>query len=478
MKINFLFITGLCVSLSLSAFGQTTSNVLRKSLSALGNWETVDNFEYATKRLNIDQWQGYDFSRPLPEKDLFLLSFDVKGNRFLHHTQNHYPGGYLFDTYRLGRESTYYVYDGTGSRTGKDLLNLGSSSFNNRKNALLNNFPYFILKQLLSETQDGPVRTEEKDLVISRKTSSGTEEYRINKNTFLLKTITKIQAQDTITQRFEDYLPADGLQIAGKSSLERNGKLVYSDAVTSFRFNKGIDNQIFNFPTGYNLTTEKAPKLSAKALAKDIYLIENVDGDRNVMFVNMGTYIVLTEAPLSSATSRSILEVIHTTLPRIPVKYVHLSHFHNDHIAGIAEMIKEGATIICTENMKLPVMTMLSNTDQNLYKTGKIDFLLFNHKKELQNGQRKLEFFEIPNSHAKGMSFLYLPQEKIIYQGDLLSLPADSYLTPAITVTKEFADFIHRKKINVTQIIGHHGLSIIPKNTFDKVISMKKTDSL
>jgi len=430
MKTKISLIIGLCLSFSIATSAQSTSLFLQKSMKALGNWETIDNFEYTTIRMNLDKWQGYDFSNPMPEKDSFFLSFDRKENRFLHHTQNHYPGGYLFDTYRLGRDSTYYVYDGIGSRTGRDLINLGSSSFNNRKNALLNAFPYFILKQLLSDSKDESLLAEEKDFIISRKTSAGTEEYLFDKNTFLLKKI-------------------------------------------SFRYNKGIDKKVFDFPAGYKSVTEQSPKLSAKNLAKDIYLIENVDGDRNVLFVNMGTYIVLTEAPVSSSTAQSILEIIHTTLPGIPVKYVHLSHFHNDHIAGIAELVREGASIICTESMRQPVTAMLSNTDNSLYKNGKVDFMVFNGKKRLQNGRKTLEFFEIPNSHAKGMSFLYIPDEKLIYQGDLLSLPADSYLTPAIAVTKEFSAFLSQKKIIFTQIIGHHGLAVISENTFDKVIHMK-----
>lgn len=478
MERKFLFIIGLCLSFTIHISAQTSINVLQKSIVALGNWETVNDLEYATNRINIDQWQGYDFDHAVPEKDSFHLFFDLKNNRFLHHTQNHYPGGYVFDTYRLGRDSTYYVYDGIGSRTGKDLLNLGSASFDSRKNGLLNNFPYFILKQLLQDVKDEPVLTEGKDLIVLKKTATGTEEYRFDKTTFLLNKITRIQGKDTIVQRFENYIPTDGLMAAGKSSLERNGNIVYTDSLTFFKYNQNLSSSIFDFPPAYKSTTENTPKLSAKTIAKDVYLIENVDGDRNIMFVNMGNYIVLTEAPISSATTKSILEVIHTTLPNIPIKYVHLSHFHNDHIAGIAEVVKEGATIICAENMKQPVISMLLNTDTTLYKNEKVTFEVFNNKKVLENGGKKLEFIEIPNSHAKGMSFLYVPQEKIIYQGDLLSLPSDSYITPAIKVTREFGDFVRQKKIAFTKIIGHHGLSIISKETFEEIINMKEKDPL
>ncbi|WP_347217322.1 MBL fold metallo-hydrolase [Chryseobacterium sp.] len=477
MKIKNVYIIGLILSSSIPVFGQTTTQLLQKGMAALGNWENVTHFEYETKRINIDQWQGYDFAHPLPENDRFHLFFDIKNNRFLHHTQNHYPGGYLFDTYRLGRDSRYYVYDGIGSRTGKDLLDLGSKPFNGRKSALLNSFPYFILKQLLQETQGTSVLTEGNDWVILKKTEAGNEEYRLDKKTFLLKKITKGQGKDTIVQRYEDYTQTHGLMTARKSSLERNGNLVYADSLALFKYNEAMPDQAFNFPPGYQATTEKTPELSAKIIAKDVYLIENIDADRNIMFINMGDYIVLTEAPLAPAVTRSILDVIHTALPGIPVKYVHLSHFHNDHIAGIAEAVKEGAAIICTEDMKQPVMQMLQNTDP-IYNTHKVDFLTFKQKKTLESSQKKLEFYEIPNSHAKGMSFLYLPEEKLIYQGDLLSLPADAYLTPSIAVTQEFSKFLSQKKITFNQIIGHHGLSVIPKKTFEEVNTMKNIGPL
>ncbi|WP_230041123.1 MBL fold metallo-hydrolase [Chryseobacterium sp. Bi04] len=478
MKIKSLAVIGLYLFFTGCISAQTTAKVLQEGLAVLGDWEKVTTFEYSTNRTNIDQWQGYDFGHLLPEKDLVHLFYDIKGKRFLHHTLNHYPGGYIFDTYRLGRDSTYYVYDGIGSRTGKDLLNLGSASFDKRWNALLGNFPYFILQQLLRHIKDEPAASDGKNWIVVNKTSGGTEEYRFDKTTFLLNSITRKEAGNTLVQRFGNFVPADGLMIAGKSSLERNGSLVYADSLTLFKSNKDLAVSVFDFPPGYKPVTGNTAELSVKTVAKDVYLIENVDGDRNIMFVNMGDYIVLTEAPVSVAVTRSVLEIIHHTLPDIPVRYVHLSHFHNDHIAGIAELVKEGASVICAESIKKPVMDMLSETDNALYRSGKIVFSAFTHKKSLANGGKKLEFLEIPNSHAKGMSFLYLPQEKMIYQGDLLSLPADSYLSPAIAVTRELDNFILQKKLKVTTIIGHHGLAVISKKTFDEVIHMKSKKPL
>lgn len=464
-----------CIFLSCtSVLSQTASELLNKSLHALGNWTSVRNFEYTAVRRNIDKWQSYDFSRPRPEKDLFKLYFDLKQQQFLHHTENHYPGGYLFDTYRLGRDSTYFVYDGLGSRTGRDLLDLGSSSFEGRKNTLLKGFPYFLLKDALSKGNAQVSLGQDGTPGIFIKTEKGSEEYQLDKATGLLRAYIKKDGPNTILQTFDDYRPVEGLMLSQHNELQVNGNIVYKEELTSFKYNKNIEPAVFAFPKGYTRTLEESPKLSAKEIAKDVYLIEKVDADRNILFVNMGTYIVLSEAPLAPGLTRAILDVVHSTLPGIPVKYVHLSHFHNDHIAGLAELAKEGVSIICAEDMQKPVKDMLAAyPDKSLELEKKAKLVLFKNKKVLEDASHQLIFLEIPNSHAKGLSLIYLPKEQLIYQGDLLSLPSDGYLTPAIPVTREFGKYLAQNKISFNRIIGHHGLPIITKTTFDQILNMK-----
>ena len=53
----------------------------------------------------------------------------------------------MFDTYRLGLDSIYWVYDGARTRTGSALLNLGKAPYRSKSNSLLrSSLPYYILK--------------------------------------------------------------------------------------------------------------------------------------------------------------------------------------------------------------------------------------------------------------------------------------------------------------------------------------------
>jgi hypothetical protein len=80
---------------------------------------------------------------------------------------------------------------------------------------------------------------------------------------------------------------------------------------------------------------------------------------------------------------------------------------------------------------------------------------------------------EIKTTHAEGMSFVYLPKEKIIYEGDLYSLPDDGTIATAIEATRSFHAYLKKKRINPERIIGHHGRADISMEIINKAVSMK-----
>jgi hypothetical protein len=146
MKINVLSALFFLLAIT-STNAQTAQEVLQRSLDRQGDWAPVSNLSLRTTRLNADQWQGYDYGHLVLQKDIFEIKFDLSAGNFENHTINHYPGGYVFDTYRLGLDSIYWVYDGARSRTGNALLDLGKDLYRSKSKILLSSFlPYYILK--------------------------------------------------------------------------------------------------------------------------------------------------------------------------------------------------------------------------------------------------------------------------------------------------------------------------------------------
>jgi glyoxylase-like metal-dependent hydrolase (beta-lactamase superfamily II) len=192
----------------------------------------------------------------------------------------------------------------------------------------------------------------------------------------------------------------------------------------------------------------------------------------------MDDYVFVTEAPISSDLTKSIVDIIRKTIPNKPIKYVHLSHFHSDHVSGIRTYVVEGATILTTPLTVAPIKTLIDdkgvlfkdeltkNYKPALYET-------FTKTKVLKDANHEIQIHELKNGHAEGMSFVYLPKEQIIYQGDLLSIPEDGVITPAIEITRDFHKFIKSKKLPVKRIIGHHGLSNITTEILNTAISKK-----
>ena len=123
--------------------------------------------------------------------------------------------------------------------------------------------------------------------------------------------------------------------------------------------------------------------------------------------------------------------------------------------------MEEGVTIICTPVMEKPLRKVLEGMSPK--------FLFFNGKKSIADQGHRLDFFEVANSHVQGLSFLYLPNESIIYEGDLLSVPEDGTITPAIPVYIEFYRFLKQHRLSYKRIIGHHGLSDISPILFKKI---------
>ncbi|WDD97613.1 hypothetical protein [Thalassomonas actiniarum] len=63
----------------------------------------------------------------------------------------------------------------------------------------------------------------------------------------------------------------------------------------------------------------------------------------------------------------------------------------------------------------------------------------------------------ITHAHSDGQSFVYFPDNEIIYQGDFLEISFDNSLpTHMADVEKEFIEFLHQEKLPYQRIIGHH----------------------
>jgi hypothetical protein len=83
-------------------------------------------------------------------------------------------------------------------------------------------------------------------------------------------------------------------------------------------------------------------------------------------------------------------------------------------------------------------------------------------KRVFTDGKQRVEIIDIgPSPHANEMLIAYLPQEKLVFQGDLVNLPANGkYAATTVNdTTIHFFDSVRRLGLDVERITAVHGPS-------------------
>lgn len=183
----------------------------------------------------------------------------------------------------------------------------------------------------------------------------------------------------------------------------------------------------------------------------------------NVLFVDFADHIMVIESPGGDAASRFAIDQIKRTIPNKPIRYIVPTHHHDDHAGGLRTYIAEGATVIAIpgekgffEQAAKSVFTI--DPDALAFKPSPIKIeTVEGGRRVFTDGKTTVEIIDIgPNSHTEAMHVAYLPNEKIIFQGDLMNTPGSGDYTANATAV-DFAKWLMNSKLAVDRIIGVHG---------------------
>jgi hypothetical protein len=89
-------------------------------------------------------------------------------------------------------------------------------------------------------------------------------------------------------------------------------------------------------------------------------------------------------------------------------------------------------------------------------------------KRVFTDGKQTLEVIDIgPSPHADEMLVVYLPKEKLVFQGDLVNLPnSGKYLPTTVNdTTVHFFDWVTKSGLDVQRVAAVHG----PTTTLDEL---------
>jgi len=261
---------------------------------------------------------------------------------------------------------------------------------------------------------------------------------------------------DTTTQYvFSGERSVGGLLFADQVSVFRGERLYMQAHVSEVEINPTFNTNEFDAPHWRPLTTA----ISVNPLGHGAYEIAGIeDGAFRVVFFDLGDGVAVFDAPESRTRSAWVASEIQRTLGPKPIRYLILSHFHDDHIAGIGYYVDQGAQIVTVRSNASLVARYARVNSQlhpDLASAGRQPAFLFvdGDHVDLASGDHALRVYRLADCpHAKDMLLAYQPAEHLIVQADLfVELAAYSPTSAAFAAWMRRAD-----APAIDSIIGTH----------------------
>ncbi len=261
---------------------------------------------------------------------------------------------------------------------------------------------------------------------------------------------------------YSDYKDFGGIKFPSHIVQKQGGWITQDLNVTDAKGNAEL--AALQVPDAVRSFTPPPVRVVSQKLADGVWFLGG--GSHNSDLIEFKDYLVVVEAPLDENRSNAVIAEVKNLVPNKPIKYVINSHHHFDHSGGLRTYVAEGVTIITNEANKAfyekawnaPRTLAPDKLSQNPKKA---TFITYKDKYTLTDENRTLEIYRVENdNHNQYISFMYLPKEKILIEGDDFTPPAPN-APPMVPVALAFSnnlyDNLQRKKIEVTTIAPLHG---------------------
>ncbi|HEY7912928.1 MAG TPA: MBL fold metallo-hydrolase [Blastocatellia bacterium] len=203
-------------------------------------------------------------------------------------------------------------------------------------------------------------------------------------------------------------------------------------------------------------------------------------GGFTVMFIEFEDFILAVEAPAahptltsipgdnqpgSTSLSEAFIRKIKEKISGKPIKYLAVTHYHSDHAGGARAFMAEGATILTTPGNKRFFERMAAASyklvpDRFSRGRGRARIETFARKRIITDGTRTVELINVgANPHTRENLVVYLPAEKILFQGDLFYFDLGAPFPPKNrrAIMSFFAGWLKDNRLAPERIYNVHG---------------------
>jgi cyclase len=161
---------------------------------------------------------------------------------------------------------------------------------------------------------------------------------------------------------------------------------------------------------------QQPPPLSVKQLKPDVYWTQGGAGGNTGIIIGKDGVIVI-DAKTTAASAKDMLAQIAKITPK-PVTTVILTHSDGDHVNGLAAF-PSGLTIISQENCKKEMQASVGS--RNPAPQDRLPNKTVATKENVTINGVKLNLLHYANAHTSGDLMVYLPEQKIVFTGDIIA---------------------------------------------------------
>ena len=448
------------------------------AIAAHGGLAKLRAMEDATVRYRGRRWMAYQSTTASPpwvtQPTLTDLVIDLKSDRLYRYNMNRFPLDFTFSGAQAAIGTNVILWDPTRAGQGDAIRRVTASG--SQTGPARREIPAFELLQVRDRAES--VRW------IGERTEEGRKLHGVsyaqpNGAIYTLwidadtKRLTRLEwlrddavdGDQLASYTYSGYRMEQGVPVPSRLVERRNGELVRDDTLTIALNSRPADSLFTGPSSGF---AEGGPTTgpegeAIRKLADNVWLLQQLPGGNRAMFVAFRDYVLVLEAPTPQFAATAAMDAVKKTVPGKPIRYVAFSHAHDDHAGGLRPYISEGITIITTPKAR-SFVDRVANAKHTL-RPDPLDLSprpavveTFTKKRVFTDGDMTVELHDIgPTSHVDEIVMAYLPKQKLIFQGDLVILPARGAVSPANALTAEFAKAIERLGLDVETIAGVHG---------------------
>jgi hypothetical protein len=280
----------------------------------------------------------------------------------------------------------------------------------------------------------------------------------------------------------------------------------YEYKVTSVKPNAPVT----TIPVPDSVRTAVIPpaRVESQSLAPGVWLLGG--GSHNSLLVEFRDFLAIVEAPNNEARSLAVINEAYRLVPNKPIQYVVNTHKHFDHSGGLRTYLSQGTTIVTHETNKQYYLDILFDPAPRTLEPDRMAkfspmFWISRRPAPIQvvsgevrgtaqyglgDADRLMTVYHVQDMsyelgdpsvaqghHAPDLLMVYLPKEKILFNADLYSPPAQGAQLPAATASaKTLMLNIRKLKLDVERHAAVHGGRVGTHEEFMRIFPATTTN--